>query len=92
MPTVNENRRDWQYWCCWLSSLGDGQGFKNRRHASVYIGATPKQFSIGGKVVMLGININMGVTKHYAQSFIKAQYPLSHDCQCCSNVQVTLAN
>jgi transposase len=43
-----------------VSSLGDGRGFKNGRHASVYIGATPKQFSSGGKVIMLGINKHGG--------------------------------
>lgn len=43
-----------------VSSLGDGRGFKNGRHASVYIGATPKQFSSGGKVVMAGINKHGG--------------------------------
>ena len=42
-----------------VSSLGDGR-FKNGRHASVYIGATPKQFSSGGKVLMLGIHKHGG--------------------------------
>lgn len=36
--------------------IGDGCGFKNGRDASVYIGATPKQQSSGGKVVMVGID------------------------------------
>lgn len=39
-----------------LSCLGDGKSFKNGRHAAVYVGATPKQHSSGGKVVMLGID------------------------------------
>lgn len=38
------------------ATLGDGSGFKNGRHASVYVGVTPKQHSSGGKVVMLGID------------------------------------
>ncbi len=42
------------------ASLGDGSGFKSGRHASVYVGATPKQHSSGGKVVMLGIDKNGG--------------------------------
>jgi transposase len=43
-----------------ISSLGDGRHFKNGRHASVYIGATPKQHSSGGKAVMIGINKHGG--------------------------------
>jgi transposase len=39
-----------------LSSLGNGTHFKNGRAASVYLGATPKQQSSGGKVIMVGIN------------------------------------
>jgi transposase len=38
------------------ASLGDGSGFKNGRHASAYVGVTPKQYSSGGKVIMLGID------------------------------------
>lgn len=38
------------------ASLGDGSGFQNGRHASVYVGVTPKQHSSGGKVIMLGID------------------------------------
>jgi transposase len=37
------------------ASLGDGKEFKNGRHASAYIGLTPKQHSSGGKVYMIGI-------------------------------------
>jgi transposase len=29
-----------------VSSLGDGRGFKNGRHASVYIGTTPKPYRV----------------------------------------------
>ena len=36
--------------------MGDGGEFKNGRQASVYIGLTPKQYSSGGKVIMLGID------------------------------------
>jgi transposase len=42
------------------ASLGDGREFKNGRHASVYIGLTPKQHSSGGKVYMTGIDKNGG--------------------------------
>ena len=38
------------------ASMGDGKEFKNGRQASVYIGLTPKQYSSGGKVIMLGID------------------------------------
>jgi transposase len=37
-------------------SLGNGKGFKNGRHASAYVGVTPKQFSSDGKVSMKGID------------------------------------
>ena len=36
--------------------IGDGGEFKNGRQASVYIGLTPKQYSSGGKIIMLGID------------------------------------
>lgn len=42
------------------ASLGDGKEFKNGRHASVYIGLTPKQHSSGGKIYMTGIDKNGG--------------------------------
>jgi transposase len=38
------------------ASMGDGREFKNGRQASVYIGLTPKQYSSGGKIIMLGID------------------------------------
>ena len=38
------------------ASMGDGREFKNGRQASVYIGLTPKQYSSGGKVYMVGID------------------------------------
>jgi transposase len=37
-------------------SLGDGSGFKQGRHASAYIGVTPKQHSSGGKTILVGID------------------------------------
>lgn len=43
-----------------VCSLGDGRGFKSGRDASVYIGATPKQHSSGGKVTMVGIRKHGG--------------------------------
>ncbi len=38
------------------TALGDGRSFKNGREAAAYLGATPKQHSSGGKVVILGID------------------------------------
>ncbi|MFZ3516696.1 transposase [Vibrio harveyi] len=43
------------------STLGDGLQFKNGRQASAFIGLTPKQYSTGGKVVMMGIDKYGGV-------------------------------
>ncbi|WP_340677948.1 IS110 family transposase [Paraglaciecola sp.] len=54
------------------ASLGDGSGFKSGRHASVYVGATPKQHSSGGKVVMLGIDKKGGDKSLRATLFIGA--------------------
>lgn len=42
------------------TSLGNGGEFKNGRHASVYVGVTPKQHSSGGKTYMIGIDKNGG--------------------------------
>ncbi len=42
------------------ASLGNGRDFKKGRHASVYIGLTPKQHSSGGKTYMIGIDKNGG--------------------------------
>jgi transposase len=44
-------------------SLGNGKGFKNGRQAAVYIGATPKQHSSGGKTIMIGIDKKGGDKK-----------------------------
>ena len=38
------------------ASIGDGREFKNGRQASAYIGLTPKQYSSGGKVYMVGLD------------------------------------
>lgn len=38
------------------ASIGNGSDFKNGRHASVYIGLTPKQHSSGGKTYLTGID------------------------------------
>ena len=38
------------------ASIGSGSDFKNGRHASVYVGLTPKQYSSGGKTYMIGID------------------------------------
>lgn len=42
------------------TSIGDGNEFKNGRQASVYVGLTPKQYSSGGKVYMMGIGKKSG--------------------------------
>ena len=44
-------------------SLGNGKEFKNGRQAAVYIGATPKQHSSGGKTIMVGIDKKGGDKK-----------------------------
>jgi transposase len=38
------------------ASLGDGSEFKNGRHASAFVGLTPRQHSSGGKVYMTGVD------------------------------------
>jgi transposase len=38
------------------SSLGTGEAFKNGREYSAYLGLTPKQYSSGGKVNLVGIS------------------------------------
>ncbi len=48
------------------SSLGSGEAFKNGREYSAYIGLTPKQFSSGGKVNIVGIS------KHVANRKLRA--------------------
>lgn len=40
------------------AAFGNGESFKNGRSAAVYAGVTPRQYSSGGKTVLLGI------TKH----------------------------
>jgi transposase len=37
-------------------NLGNGEGFKNGRQASAYVGVTPKQYSSGEKVSIKGID------------------------------------
>jgi transposase len=44
-------------------SLGNGKEFKNGRQAAVYIGATPKHHSSGGKTIMVGIDKKGGDKK-----------------------------
>ncbi len=39
-----------------ISNISQTGHFKNGRCVSVYLGVTPKQFSSGGKTVMLGID------------------------------------
>jgi transposase len=48
------------------SSLGSGDAFKSGREFSAYVGLTPKQFSSGGK-----INI-VGISKHVANRKLRA--------------------
>ncbi len=49
-----------------FSSLGSGEAFKNGREFSAYVGLTPKQFSSGGKVNIVGIS------KHVANKRLRA--------------------
>ncbi len=56
---------------CLFCSLGDGKGFKNGRQAAVYIGATPKQHSSGGKTIMVGIDKKGGDKKLRSQTHLK---------------------
>lgn len=49
-----------------FSSLGTGEAFKNGREFSAYIGLTPKQYSSGGKVNIIGIS------KHVANRRLRA--------------------
>lgn len=48
------------------SSLGTGEAFKSGREYSAYVGLTPKQFSSGGKVNIVGIS------KHVANRKLRA--------------------
>ncbi len=48
------------------SSLGSGDAFKSGREYSAYVGLTPKQFSSGGKVNIVGIS------KHVANKKLRA--------------------
>jgi transposase len=56
-----------------ICSLGYGRNFKNGRHALIYIGATPKQHSSGGKVIMMEL-VNMAEVKRLAQFSIKVHW------------------
>lgn len=49
-----------------FASLGTGEAFKNGREFSAYIGLTPKQYSSGGKVNIIGIS------KHVANRRLRA--------------------
>ena len=40
----------------WYARIGDGRECKNGRHASVYMGLTPKQYRSGGNVIVLGMD------------------------------------
>lgn len=50
------------------AAIGNGKAFKNGRDASVYAGVTPRQYSSGGKPVLLGI------TKHGDASLRATMY------------------
>ena len=39
-----------------FASLGTGEAFRNGREFSAYLGLTPKQYSSGGKVNIVGIS------------------------------------
>ncbi|WP_366945752.1 transposase [Shewanella sp.] len=49
-------------------------GFKNGRHAAVFVGVTPKQHSSGGKVVMIGIDKHGG-DKYLRSILYQPVYP-----------------
>ncbi len=38
------------------SSIGNDKQFKNGREASAFVGLTPKQYSSGGKLFLMGID------------------------------------
>jgi len=59
------------------ASLGNGKGFKNGRHASVYIGLTPKQYSSGGKTCMMGIN-KQGGNKTLRAALFQGAFSVIH--------------
>jgi transposase len=48
------------------ASLGTGEAFKNGREYSAYLGLTPKQYSSGGKVKLVGIS------KHIANKKLRS--------------------
>lgn len=43
-----------------VCALGDGLAFKNAKQAAAFIGTSPKQYSSGGKEVMIGISKTTG--------------------------------
>lgn len=44
-----------------LVALGDGRAFENAKAASAFTGVSPKQYSTGGKIVIVGIGKHVGV-------------------------------
>lgn len=60
------------------SSIGNGKQFKNGREASAFVGLTPKQYSSGGKVFMMGIDKKGGVKELRAALYQGAMSIVSH--------------
>lgn len=59
------------------ANIGDGKAFKNGRHASVYIGLTPQQYSSGGKTYMKGIN-KQGGNKELRAALYQGAFSVIH--------------
>lgn len=55
-----------------VANLAHTNHFKNGREASVYLGVTPKQFSSGGKTVMIGIDKRAGDSQLKSNLFLGA--------------------
>ena len=59
------------------ANIGDGKAFRNGRHASVYIGLTPQQYSSGGKTYMKGIN-KQGGNKELRAALYQGAFSVIH--------------
>jgi transposase len=59
------------------AAIGDGKTFRNGRHASVYIGLTPQQYSSGGKTYMKGIN-KQGGNKELRAALYQGAFSVIH--------------
>ena len=59
------------------ANIGNGKAFRNGRHASVYIGLTPQQYSSGGKTYMKGIN-KQGGNKELRAALYQGAFSVIH--------------